>query len=69
MASRFLKDRIYKLLFYIAILFSIVILFILLFQIFEKGISYLSIDFLQTSLHVIREKLGLLQLCQGQYYL
>jgi phosphate transport system permease protein len=45
MASRFLKDRIYKLLFYIAILFSIVILFLLLFQIVEKGISYLSIDF------------------------
>ncbi|MBE7146506.1 phosphate ABC transporter permease PstA [Bacillus mycoides] len=45
MASRFLKDRIYKCLFYIAILFSVVILFILLFQIFEKGISYLSIDF------------------------
>ncbi|AHA73836.1 phosphate ABC transporter permease [Bacillus thuringiensis] len=45
MASRFLKDRIYKLLFYIAILFSIVILFVLLFQIVEKGISYLSIDF------------------------
>ncbi|MES5956769.1 phosphate ABC transporter permease PstA [Bacillus fungorum] len=45
MASRFLKDRVYKLLFYIAILFSIVILFILLFQIFEKGISYLSLDF------------------------
>ena len=41
MASRFLKDRIYKLLFYMAILFSIVILLILLFQIFEKGISYL----------------------------
>ncbi len=32
-------------LFYIAILFSIVILFLLLFQIVEKGISYLSIDF------------------------
>ncbi|MDR4369706.1 phosphate ABC transporter, permease protein PstA, partial [Bacillus cereus] len=31
MASRFLKDRIYKLLFYIAILFSIVILSVLLF--------------------------------------
>ncbi|EJQ47619.1 phosphate ABC transporter, permease PstA [Bacillus cereus BAG5X1-1] len=45
MASRFLKDRIYKCLFYIAILFSVVMLFILLFQIFEKGISYLSIDF------------------------
>ncbi|MCW9131462.1 phosphate ABC transporter permease PstA [Bacillus paramycoides] len=45
MASRFLKDRIYKLFFYIAILFSVAILFILLFQIFEKGISYLSIDF------------------------
>ncbi|MEE6183788.1 phosphate ABC transporter permease PstA [Bacillus pretiosus] len=45
MASRFLKDRVYKLLFYIAILFSIVILLILLFQIFEKGISYLSLDF------------------------
>ncbi|HDR7634453.1 MULTISPECIES: phosphate ABC transporter permease PstA [Bacillus] len=45
MASRFLKDRIYKCLFYIAILFSVVILFILLFQIFEKGINYLSIDF------------------------
>ena len=40
-----LKDRIYKLLFYIAILFSIVILFLLLFQIVEKGISYLSINF------------------------
>ena len=40
-----LKDRIYKLLFYIAILFSIVILSVLLFQIVEKGISYLSIDF------------------------
>ncbi|PGV64832.1 phosphate ABC transporter, permease protein PstA [Bacillus cereus] len=45
MVSRFLKDRIYKSLFYIAILFAIVILFILLFQIFEKGMSYLSIDF------------------------
>ncbi|PGT74421.1 phosphate ABC transporter, permease protein PstA [Bacillus cereus] len=45
MASRFFKDRVYKLLFYIAILFSIVILLILLFQIFEKGISYLSLDF------------------------
>ncbi|PEJ75043.1 phosphate ABC transporter, permease protein PstA [Bacillus wiedmannii] len=45
MASRFLKDRVYKLLFYMAILFSIVILLILLFQIFEKGISYLSLDF------------------------
>lgn len=45
MASRFLKDRIYKLFFYMAILFSVAILFILLFQIFEKGISYLSIDF------------------------
>ncbi|CAM3894154.1 phosphate ABC transporter permease PstA [Bacillus paramycoides] len=45
MASRFLKDRIYKLFFYIAILFSVAILFILLVQIFEKGISYLSIDF------------------------
>lgn len=45
MASRFLKDRIYKLLFYIAIVFSIVILFVLLFQIVEKGIRYLSIDF------------------------
>ena len=39
------KDRIYKLLFYMAILFSIVILLILLFQIFEKGVSYLSLDF------------------------
>ncbi|WBO89268.1 phosphate ABC transporter permease PstA [Bacillus tropicus] len=45
MASRFLKDRVYKMLFYIAILFSIVILLILLFQIFEKGISYLSLEF------------------------
>ncbi|MED0961342.1 phosphate ABC transporter permease PstA [Bacillus paramycoides] len=45
MASRFLKDRIYKLFFYIAILFSVAILFILLVQIFEKGISYLSVDF------------------------
>ncbi len=45
MASRFFKDRIYKLLFYMAILFSIVILLILLFQIFEKGVSYLSLDF------------------------
>lgn len=69
MASRFLKDRIYKLLFYMAILFSIVILLILLFQIFEKGISYLSLEFLQTSLRVIQKKLGLLQHCQEQYYL
>ncbi|KFN02390.1 phosphate ABC transporter permease PstA [Bacillus clarus] len=45
MESRFLQDRIYKLIFYITMLFSIVILFVLLYQVFEKGISNLSIDF------------------------
>ncbi|MEH7459456.1 phosphate ABC transporter permease PstA [Bacillus sp. JJ1127] len=45
MAARFWKDQIYKVIFYIAMLFSIAILFVLLYQIFEKGVSYLSIDF------------------------
>ena len=39
------------------------------FSNFEKGISYLSLEFLQTSLRVIQKKLGLLQHCQEQYYL
>ncbi|WP_459499425.1 phosphate ABC transporter permease PstA [Bacillus sp. C1] len=45
MASRFWKDRIYKLISYMTMLFSICILILLLYQIFEKGVSYLSIDF------------------------
>ncbi|KEK26202.1 phosphate ABC transporter permease PstA [Bacillus gaemokensis] len=46
MKSRFWKNQIYKSIFYIAMLFSISILVLLLYQIFEKGVSYLSIDFL-----------------------
>lgn len=46
MESRFWKDQIYKSIFYMATLFSICILGILLYQIFEKGIHYLSLDFL-----------------------
>lgn len=45
MATRFWKDQIYKLISYMTMLFSICILILLLYQIFEKGISYLSIDF------------------------
>ncbi|HEK9101504.1 TPA: phosphate ABC transporter permease PstA [Bacillus pseudomycoides] len=45
MASRFWKDQIYKSISYMTMLFSICILIVLLYQIFEKGVSYLSIDF------------------------
>ncbi|EEM04071.1 ABC transporter permease protein [Bacillus pseudomycoides] len=45
MATRFWKDQIYKSISYMTMLFSICILILLLYQIFEKGISYLSIDF------------------------
>ncbi|SDY51502.1 MULTISPECIES: phosphate ABC transporter permease PstA [unclassified Bacillus (in: firmicutes)] len=46
MVIRFWKDQIYKSISYMTMLFSICILILLLYQIFEKGVSYLSIDFL-----------------------
>ncbi|PFE05560.1 phosphate ABC transporter, permease protein PstA [Bacillus cereus] len=46
MVIRFWKDQIYKAISYMTMLFSICILILLLYQIFEKGVSYLSIDFL-----------------------
>ncbi|MDM5189982.1 phosphate ABC transporter permease PstA [Bacillus sp. DX4.1] len=46
MVARFWKDRMYKSLFYMAMLFSICILVLLLYQIFEKGMGYLSLEFL-----------------------
>jgi len=58
MASRFFKDRIYKLLFYIAILFSIVILLILLFQIFASRLSKV---FCAVNLHNILKQWSHLQ--------
>ncbi len=45
MASRFWKDKIYKAISYMTMLFSICVLIVLLYQIVEKGVSYLSIDF------------------------
>lgn len=45
MASRFWKDKIYKSISYMTMLFSICILIVLIYQIFEKGVSYLSVDF------------------------
>lgn len=45
MASRFWKDKIYKSISYMTMLFSICVLIVLLYQIVEKGVSYLSIDF------------------------
>ncbi|EMA6341605.1 phosphate ABC transporter permease PstA [Bacillus cytotoxicus] len=46
MSLRFWKDRVYKWIFSIAMLFSVMILIVLLYQILEKGIDYLSVDFL-----------------------
>ncbi|MDM5156469.1 phosphate ABC transporter permease PstA [Bacillus sp. DX1.1] len=46
MVARFWKDRMYKSLFYMTMLFSICILILLLYQIFEKGMGYLSLEFL-----------------------
>ncbi len=45
MASRFWKDKIYKSISYMTMLFSICILIVLIYQIFEKGVNYLSVDF------------------------
>ncbi|MBO1626525.1 phosphate ABC transporter permease PstA [Bacillus arachidis] len=45
MVIRFWKDQIYKSISYMTMLFSICILILLLYQIFEKGVSYLSVDF------------------------
>ncbi|HDX9577602.1 phosphate ABC transporter permease PstA [Bacillus cytotoxicus] len=46
MPTRFWKDRVFKTVFRIAMLFSLCILIFLLYQIFQQGITYISFDFL-----------------------
>lgn len=46
MSARFLEDRMYQVVFYAVIIFSVCILVFLLYQIFMQGIDYLSFDFL-----------------------
>lgn len=46
MPARFWKDRVYRTVFHLAMLFSLCILFFLLYQIFQQGIKYVSFDFL-----------------------
>ncbi|MGG0187083.1 phosphate ABC transporter permease PstA [Bacillus rhizoplanae] len=45
MPSRFWKDRVCKIAFRMTMLFSLCILFFLLYQIFQQGITYISFDF------------------------
>lgn len=46
MPPRFRKDRVFRTVFRIAMLFSLCILIFLLYQIFQQGITYISFDFL-----------------------
>ncbi|MGD6815459.1 phosphate ABC transporter permease PstA [Metabacillus sp. 84] len=59
MGGRLAKNQVFKGIYLLATLFSLIVLAILLFRIFTQGYAYLSWDFLQNFTSVIPEKAGI----------
>lgn len=69
MSSRLIKNKISKLLFTVAMVFSLIILVVLLYQVITDGISWLNVDFLFNKASTDPTKAGILGALLGTMWL